>query len=113
MHITKPGTIISSIVLHTKPDANDTQAARPVPDTLCQLLPVRGSGLCMPTGRRHRAHLPTLWRHSPGFGATWQAILGVSTGTGYSGSERAGQAGAGMAWGRALVVAAAQPSATG
>lgn len=66
----------------------------------------------MPTGGRHRAHLPTLWRYSLGFGATRQAVLGVPTGTGHSGSQRAGQAGAAVTWGRALMVAAAQPSAT-
>ena len=74
--------------------------------------PVRGPSVCMPTGGRHRAHLPTLWRYSLGFGATRQAVLGVPTGTGHSGSQRAGQAGAAVTWGRALMVAAAQPSAT-
>lgn len=111
--LNKPETPVSGTLLYTKPGANDTQAGSPLRGTLCQLLPVRGPGLCMPTGRRHRAHLPTLWRHSPGFGATWQAVLGVPTGTGHSGSEGAGQAGAGVARSRALVVAAAQPSATG
>lgn len=38
--------------------------------------------------------------------------MGMPTGTGHSGSERARQAGAGVARGRALVVAAAQPPAT-
>ena len=70
------------------------------------------SGTCVPTSRGHRAHLPALGRHSSGFGAAGQAVLGLPTGTGDRGSQGAGQAGAAVAWGRALVVAAAQPSAT-
>ena len=66
----------------------------------------------MPTGGRHRAHVPALWRDRFGFGAAGQAVLGLATGTGNSGSQRAGQAGATVTWGRALVVATAQPSAT-
>ena len=66
----------------------------------------------MPAGRWHRAHLPTLWRYSLGFRATWQAVFGLPTGTGYSDGQRAGQAGAAVARGRALVIAAAQPSTT-
>ena len=74
--------------------------------------PVKGSRVCMPTGRWHRAHLPALWRYSLGFGATWQAVLGLPTGTGHSDGQRAGQAGTAVARGRALVIAAAQPSTT-
>ena len=66
----------------------------------------------MPTGRGHRAHLPALWWHSLGFGAAGQAVLGLPTSTGNRGSQRAGQAGAAVTRGRALVVAAAQPPAT-
>ena len=110
--LNKPDTIISGALLYTEPYTSDTQTSSILQRPLYQLLPVRGPGLCMPTGRGHRAHLPTLRRHSPGFGATGQAVLGTPTGTGHSGSERAGQAGAGVAWGRALVVATAQPSAT-
>lgn len=57
-------------------------------------------------------HLPALRGCSLGFRATWQAILCLATGTGYSGGQRAGQAGAAVTWGRALVVATAQSAAT-
>lgn len=66
----------------------------------------------MPAGGRHRALLPALRGHSLGFTAARQAVLGLPTGTGNRCSQGAGQAGATMARGRALVVAAAQPSAT-
>ena len=74
--------------------------------------PVGRSCICMPTGRGHGAHLPALGRHSLGFRAAGQAVLGLPAGASHSGSQRAGQARAAVAWGRALVVAAAQPSAT-
>ena len=57
-------------------------------------------------------HLPALRGCSLGFRATWQAILCLATGTGYSGGQRAGQAGAAVTWGRALVVATAESAAT-
>ena len=101
-------TIIAGTLL-SQPCAYGIQAGSPV---LYVSLPVSRSCICVPTGQWHRAHLPTLWRYSFGFGATWQAVLGLPTGTGNSGSQRAGQARANVTWGRALVIAAAQPSAT-
>lgn len=70
------------------------------------------SCICVPTGGGDGAHMPALGRHSLGFGAAGQAVFGLPTGTGNRGSQGAGQAGATVAWGRALVVATAQPSAT-
>ena len=66
----------------------------------------------MPTGGCHRAHVPTLWRHSPGFRAARQAVLRLPTSTCNSGSQGAGQTRATMAWGRALVIPTGQPLAT-
>ena len=65
----------------------------------------------MSASGQHKAHLLALRGNSLALRATWQLIACVATGTGYCGGQGTGQAEAAVARGRALVVAAAQPSA--
>ena len=67
----------------------------------------------MSAGGRHRAGLVALRGHSLSFRAAGQAVARGAAGTGDCGRQGAGQAGAAVTRGGALVVPTAQPAATG
>lgn len=58
-------------------------------------------------------HTSAVRRYGLGLGATGQAVAGVAAGTCHRGGQGAGQAGATVAWGRALVVAATEAAGAG